>query len=125
MNNWFSQGIIVAFACSLIRTFWEKIKNYINDETNNENIFNTKNKFSSLKLIKTQFFITIAMVLIPLIIYIFFPILFNNKYIPCIAFFLIFFGVFFFWGVVESMFNEIIYYRNKKFSNNKTTNKRK
>lgn len=120
---WFFQGLLLAFVCKIIGYFWNKIKSYINNENNIQQNINSTN-FTPLGILKKQFFISIAMVLVPLLSFLFFKdFLLKQDVLTCILFISTFFGVMMFWGVIEAMFNEIIYYRNKNSSNNKSNNK--
>jgi len=120
---WFFQGLFLALVCKIIGYFWNKIKSYINDDNNNQQNINSTN-FTPLKILKKQFFISVGMVLVPLLSFLFFKdFLLKQDVLTCLLFISTFFGVLMFCGVIEAMFNEIIYYRNNNSSNNKPNNK--
>lgn len=123
--NWFYQGLILALVCKIIGYFWNKLKLYTNNTNNNQQNVNSTN-ITPLETLKKQFFISIAMVLVPLLSFLFFKnFLLRQDILSCLLFISTFFGIFLFWGVIETMFNEIAYYRNKSNSKNKTKNKQK
>lgn len=123
--EWLVQGLITAFICCIIRFIWEKLKRYVNASSTAPDTQNNK-IFTPLRLLKKQFFISLSMMIFPLIIFIFFKeYLMNQSEILCILFIILFFGSLVFWGVIETMFDEISYYRNNKNTNNKSQNKQK
>lgn len=123
--NWFYQGLILALVCKIIGYFWNKLKLYTNNTNDNQQNVDSTN-ITPLETLKKQFFISIAMVLVPLISFLFFKnFLLRQDILSCLLFISTFFGIFLFWGVIETMFNEIAYYRNKSNSENKSKNKQK
>ena len=123
--EWLIQGLITAFICCIIRYVWEKIKHYINSSSSTIEQQNKQN-FTPLKLLKKQFFISLSMVIIPIVCFAFFKnFLIQQRELLCTLFIILFFGILVFWGVIEEMFIEISYYRNNNNANNKSQTKQK
>lgn len=121
--NWLWQGLISAFVCYVIREIWEKLKCSINSDYPQKSS-NNPNNFSSLKNIKVQLSSSIVMILLPLIILIFLKeYCLSNQIIMCLMFMSLFWGIMLFWGEIEAMLNEIIYYRKQNSPTNKHNNK--